>query len=84
MYFCLSLRCFLLSLAHTGDILKGLSVVLGNVARNPVSPNFNHYLFEALAAIIKQVCSSKPELVPQFEEALLPAFQFILQVRFIL
>jgi exportin-2 (importin alpha re-exporter) len=61
-----------------GDILTGLNTMLQNVMKAPVNPTFNHFLFEALGALIKNVCEAQPAAAAQFEPTLLPSFQYIL------
>lgn len=56
--------------------LKTLAEVLRAVSANPSSPLFNHYLFEALATIVKVAVAQQ---CAEVEQALLPVCGFILQ-----
>ncbi|XP_078428749.1 cellular apoptosis susceptibility protein, putative / importin-alpha re-exporter [Wolffia australiana] len=72
-----------LSIAEIGNdvvlpAVQGLVSVLGEVCKNPKDPVFNHYLFEAIAALIRRTCDKDPSLVRVFEENLFPALQNIL------
>ncbi|XP_071716769.1 exportin-2-like [Rutidosis leptorrhynchoides] len=53
-------------------------MVLNRVCENPKNPVFNHFLFEAVAAIVRRACERNPSLVPAFEACLLPSLQMIL------
>ncbi|KAJ6799395.1 exportin-2 [Iris pallida] len=65
-----------------GDIARyciaGLASNLAEVCKNPKSPTFNHYLFEAVAALIKRSCEKDPSLITVFEASLFPVLQNIL------
>ena len=60
--------------------LQKLVVVLTRVKGNPANPTFNHHLFEAIAALVSNVCKSDASgaVVGQFEEALFPPFNAVL------
>uniref|UniRef100_A0A1D1XSY5 Exportin-2 n=1 Tax=Anthurium amnicola TaxID=1678845 RepID=A0A1D1XSY5_9ARAE len=58
--------------------MAGLVSVLSEVCKNPKDPNFNHFLFEAIAALIRRSCEKDQSLVGMFEENLFPALQNIL------
>ncbi len=65
---------------YTEIILSRLTQKLLIVAKNPSKPQFNHYLFESICVLIKQVCKCDPaENAGKFEDALFPPFQEILQ-----
>jgi hypothetical protein len=49
------------------------------VCKNPKNPGFNHYLFESVAALIKQTTAADPAMIAMFEEMLFPAFELVLQ-----
>ena len=59
--------------------LAGSHGILMRVCKNPTQPVFNHYLFESVAALVKQGCAADPNTVPQLEQMLMPAFQYVLQ-----
>jgi hypothetical protein len=53
--------------------------MLVEVCANPRSPGFNHYLFEAVAALIRHGVPADPANLPKFEDTLFPAFDLVLQ-----
>mmetsp|Transcript_40918 Transcript_40918/g.105829 ORF Transcript_40918/g.105829 Transcript_40918/m.105829 type:complete len:971 (-) Transcript_40918:235-3147(-) len=59
--------------------LNKLAEILLRVCNNPTQPAFNHYLFEAVAALIKDVCHKNAGMVTTFEQTLFPAFQIVLE-----
>lgn len=58
------------------DELKGH---LSRVCENPTNPSFNHYMFEAIAALVRSLCASSGAAVDAFEAMLFPPFQYVLQ-----
>lgn len=48
------------------------------VITNPTQPGFNHYLFESVAALVKQGCAKDPRMVDKLEEMLIPPFNYVL------
>ena len=48
------------------------------VIQNPMQPGFNHYLFESVAALIKQGCAKDPGMIDKLEEMLIPPFNYVL------
>ncbi|OEL20126.1 Exportin-2, partial [Dichanthelium oligosanthes] len=60
------------------EITARLVGILMLVCNNPNNPDFNHYLFEALAAVIGGAGEQDPALVPAFEASLFPVLQRIL------
>lgn len=63
---------------HT-TFLERLTNLVGRIAKNPRNPNFNHFLFDSIACIVKTVCASDGNLVSNIENLLLPTFMGILQ-----
>ena len=63
----------------TAAALTELANILGMVARNPTQPGFNHYLFEAIAALVKFGCDGTDAGIAAVEGLLFPPFQIILQ-----
>ncbi|KAL5228605.1 hypothetical protein ABZP36_016870 [Zizania latifolia] len=63
-------------IAH--EITSRLVGILMEVCNNPKNPDFNHYLFEALAAVIGRAGEQDPSLLPMFEASLFPVLQRIL------
>jgi exportin-2 (importin alpha re-exporter) len=61
-------------------VLDKLTAVLGRVAKNPRNPQFNHYMFESIAVLVRSVCSKQPEATSSFEGLLFPPFQIVLQL----
>ena len=61
--------------------LAALADKLLLVCKNPQQPGFNHYLFEAVAGLIRYGCEADPAMVEKFEQSLFPAFQVVLAVR---
>jgi len=63
--------------AETGlATLSPLAAILVAMSANPSNPVFNHYLFEAVASIVKICVPTQPDAV---ESALLPTFGQILE-----
>ncbi|KAG2546368.1 hypothetical protein PVAP13_9KG029257 [Panicum virgatum] len=60
------------------EITTRLVGILMEVCNNPKNPDFNHYLFEALAAVIGRTGEQDPTLLPAFEASLFPVLQRIL------
>lgn len=60
---------------YAGQVIEGLTTILTRVCANPANPTFNHYLFETVAALMKNVCAARPESVADFEAMLFPPFQ---------
>lgn len=61
-------------------VLQKMNEALFVVAKNPRNPQYNHFLFESIAILVKSVCSNHPENVTSFEELLFPPFQTVLQM----
>lgn len=58
--------------------LAGEQGILMRVIKNPTQPGFNHYLFESVAALVKQGCAKDPKMVDKLEEMLIPPFNYVL------
>ncbi|KAJ5070245.1 exportin-2 [Anaeramoeba ignava] len=58
--------------------LKQLCSILLDICKNPTNPMFNHYLFESIAALIRN-CKSENQDLQSFDEVLFPAFDEVLQ-----
>ncbi|KAA6426654.1 MAG: cellular apoptosis susceptibility chromosome segregation 1 [Trebouxia sp. A1-2] len=58
--------------------LAGEQGILMRVITNPTQPGFNHYLFESVAALVKQGCAKDPRMVDKLEEMLIPPFNYVL------
>jgi exportin-2 (importin alpha re-exporter) len=54
---------------------------LGIVAKNPKNPQYNHYLFESIAILIRSVATKDAAHTSAFEQFLFPPFQHILQME---
>jgi exportin-2 (importin alpha re-exporter) len=61
-------------------VLEKLTAALFVVAKNPRNPQYNHYMFESIAVLVKAVCSKSPEHVKTFEGLLFQPFQQVLQM----
>jgi len=59
-------------------LLGQLNKVLECVCGNPRNPQFNHFLFETVASLIKFVCEANPAAVTQFEQVIMAPFQQVL------
>ena len=59
--------------------LTQLAQILGQVARNPTQPGFNHYLFESIAALIKYGTDGSDASCTAVEAVVFPPFQIILR-----
>lgn len=58
--------------------LAGEQGILMRVIQNPTQPGFNHYLFESVAALIKQGCAENSAMVGTLENMLFPPFNYVL------
>ena len=58
--------------------LAGEQGILMRVIQNPTQPGFNHYLFESVAALVKQGCAENPAMVDTLENMLFPPFNYVL------
>jgi len=81
------MKCITLALTRASQkvvpvhefVVKKLTGILEVVARNPRQPHFNHYMFDAMASLVRSVCSQDPQNVSRTMEPLLfPPFQDIL------
>jgi exportin-2 (importin alpha re-exporter) len=59
--------------------VQALADMLVEVCKNPKSPGFNHYLFEAVAALIKHGVAADRAQLTTFEGTLFPAFDIVLR-----
>ncbi|KAG8192798.1 hypothetical protein JTE90_019116 [Oedothorax gibbosus] len=66
-------------LPYLAILIPKLTAKLTLVSKNPSKPHFNHYLFESLSLAVRIVCRTNRAAVLQFEEALFPVFENILQ-----
>ena len=64
----------------TQIVLDKLTAVLARVSKNPRNPQFNHYMFESIAVLVRSVCSKQPEATSAFQLLLFPPFQTVLQM----
>lgn len=82
------MKCIMRSLSSARDeivqvtevVLEKLNAALFVVAKNPTNPQYNHFMFESIAILVKSVCSKHPEHVATFEGLLFPPFQTVLQM----
>ncbi|KAK2460740.1 hypothetical protein APHAL10511_007210 [Amanita phalloides] len=61
------------------NILGRLVGILGIISKNPMNPNFDHYLFESISALMRFVVAGSPKALAAFEQALFLPFTVILQ-----
>ncbi|GAX23712.1 hypothetical protein FisN_12Hh289 [Fistulifera solaris] len=81
------MKCVLRVLFTAGDsvtsvtkiVIEKLTGVLIRIAKNPQNPQFNHYVFESIALLIRNVCSMNPQATEGFEPLLFEPFTTILQ-----
>lgn len=64
----------------TGIVFNRLAAALERVCKNPRNPSYNHYLFESIAALVRNCCSKDPSKTSELEQLLFPPFQQILQL----
>jgi exportin-2 (importin alpha re-exporter) len=64
----------------TGIVFDKLAAALGRVCKNPRNPSYNHYLFESIAALVRNCCSKDASMTAQLEGLLFPPFQTVLQM----
>jgi exportin-2 (importin alpha re-exporter) len=64
----------------TQEVLDKLTPALARVAKNPRNPQYNHFLFESIAVLVKSVCQVEPTAAAAFEPLLFAQFQTILQM----
>ena len=62
-------------------VLEKLTEALARVAKNPKNPQYNHFLFESIAVLIRAVCTKDPSHTVAFESFLFPPFQTVLQME---
>lgn len=63
----------------TQTVIEKLTAALERIAKNPRNPQFNHFLFESIAVLVRAVCSKNPTATDALEGLLFPPFQAILQ-----
>lgn len=88
-----AMKCIMRSLVMVGSsvypvadiVLHQLTKALEKVCKNPVNPNYNHYLFESLAVVIRSLCGdgtspSEVQMIAcsKMELLLFPIFQAVL------
>jgi exportin-2 (importin alpha re-exporter) len=59
-------------------VIEQVKTIIQRVAKNPRVPRFNHFLFETIACLVRNICRVKPELASNFEGALFGFFQQML------
>ncbi|CAM6129189.1 unnamed protein product [Calypogeia fissa] len=64
---------------YTSLCLAELTRILMEVCKNPTNPSFNHYLFEAVAALVRKSCGQDSQQVATFEPLLFPVIQIVLE-----
>lgn len=67
-----------ISIDVASPCINGLTSILNRVCENPKNPVFNHYIFEAVAVLVRRACEKNSSLVSTFEQSLFPSLQMIL------
>jgi exportin-2 (importin alpha re-exporter) len=67
---------------YTSQVIDGLTSILVRACANPANPVYNHMLFETLAALMKSVCSTRPDAIAAFEAMVFPPFQVCCSVKY--
>ena len=62
-------------------VLEKLTSALARVAKNPKNPQYNHFLFESIAVLIRAVCTIDSAHTVAFDQFLFPPFQTVLQME---
>jgi exportin-2 (importin alpha re-exporter) len=82
------MKCVMRALVRVGKdiipvtqvVIAKLTAALGRVAKNPRNPQFNHYLFESIAVLVRSVCSTDASATSMMEPLLFEPFNIILQL----
>ncbi|KAN0094806.1 CAS/CSE protein, C-terminus domain containing protein [Tylopilus felleus] len=61
------------------QVLQRLVAILGTISKNPSNPNFDQYIFESIAALMRFIVHGTPATLSTFEQALFGPFTVILQ-----
>lgn len=80
------MKCLMRSLSVVGEgivpvtqaVLDKLTAALARVAKKPWNPQYNHYMFESIAILIKSVCKAEPTATSSFEALLFSPFEMVL------
>jgi len=83
------MKCNMRVLVRAGqDVIPVTSIVFGKLAaalervcKNPRNPSYNHYLFESIAALVRNCCSVDRAMTSDLEGLLFPPFQSVLQME---
>jgi len=83
------MKCVMRTLITAGDdvipvtqiVITKLTAALGHVAKNPRNPQFNHYLFESIAVLVRTVCSKDSSATTSFEALLFDPFTTVLHMQ---
>lgn len=62
-------------------LLERLTQILTEVQKNPRNPMFNHYLFETIAVLVRNVCAQNRAQVDAFEQVLFGPFEVMLSME---
>lgn len=82
------MKCVMRALVRVGEdiipvtqvVITKLTAALGRVAKNPRNPQFNHFLFESIAVLVRSVCLKDPSATSMMEPLLFEPFTVILQM----
>jgi exportin-2 (importin alpha re-exporter) len=83
------MKCVMRSLASAREdvipvtqiVITKLTAALGRIAKNPRNPQYNHFLFESIAVLVRSVCSQDPNQTAALEPLLFEPFNTILQME---
>ena len=60
-------------------ILSKMTALLTEAAKNPANPKYNHFMFETLAVLVRNLCAGRDRaIVTSFQQTLFPTFKQIL------
>ena len=67
-------------LPPSSQLIASLTTILTRVCANPANPTYNHYMFETIGALMRNVCVGphRADAAAQFEAMLFPPFQSVL------
>lgn len=76
---CLAISSEDLAQEVTSIVLNTFIRTIDQIAKNPKNPDFNQYVFESIAVLIRAHCSRDPSVTQGFEVLLFPLFNDVLQ-----
>lgn len=64
-------------------LLEHLSSAFARVAKNPKNPQYNHFLFESIAVLIRAAFTQNASLIETFEHSLFPPAEEVLKMEIV-